>query len=151
MHKCVVFQTTFTLGPSALSIESYKVAELPPISEMVGTGFMTNETHIVAFGYFMDVCGKPDIYTCAASEAKEIQKLLTAVACEGWGPITPLYDRDFVEGVPSITLEELYERFAEEFEEPEMEPSKEAAEKTVEEATGKATEEEAGGGEEKET
>ena len=101
---------------------------------------MATKTHVIVFGHICEHWAKPEMFTCAASEAKEIEELLTAVACEGW-PIVPLSDRYFVEAVPSITLEELYERFAEAFEEPEIEPSKEAAEKA---AGGR------GGGEEKE-
>ena len=79
----------------------------------------------------MDRHAPPEIFTCSVAEANEIAELLVTVECEGLGPIERVPYTHFIEKVPSITLEELYERFAEEFEEPEIEPSKEAAEKAA--------------------
>jgi hypothetical protein len=64
---------------------------------------------------------QPEIFTCSAAEADEIQALLATVENEGDGPIGSLSYTEFVEQVAPITLAELRERFAEELEAADLE------------------------------
>jgi hypothetical protein len=82
---------------------------------------MATKTHVVIFKEAMDRNAQPEIFTCSAAEADEIQTLLATVENEGCGPIGSLSYMEFVEQVAPITLAELRERFAEELEAAELE------------------------------
>ena len=69
----------------------------------------------------MDRNAQPELFTCSAAEANEIEELLGTVENEGSGPIGSLSYTDFVEEVQTITLTELRERFAEELEAAQLE------------------------------
>jgi hypothetical protein len=62
----------------------------------------------------MDRNAQPEMFTCSADEADEIQELLGRVCNQGSGSIDSLSYTDFVEQVAPITLAELKERFADE-------------------------------------
>jgi hypothetical protein len=80
---------------------------------------MATKTHVVIFREVMDRNGPPEIFTCSAAEADEIEILLAAIESDGLGPIERVSYTEFVEQIASITVAELLERFPEEFEEPE--------------------------------
>jgi hypothetical protein len=82
---------------------------------------MATKTHIVIFKEAMDRNAQPELFTCSAAEANEIEELLGTVENEGSGPIGSLSYTDFVEEVQTITLTELRERFAEELEAAQLE------------------------------
>jgi hypothetical protein len=82
---------------------------------------MATKTHVVVFKESMDRYARPELFTCSAAEANEIEGLLGTVENEGSGPIGSLSYTDFVEQVAPITLAELRERFAEELEAAELE------------------------------
>jgi hypothetical protein len=82
---------------------------------------MATKTHIVIFKEAMDRNAQPELFTCSAAEADEIQTLLATVENEGSGPIGSLSYTEFVEQVAPITLAELRERFADELEAAELE------------------------------
>jgi hypothetical protein len=82
---------------------------------------MAEKTNIVIFKEAMDRNAQPELFTCSAAEADEIQVLLATVENEGSGPIGSLSYTEFVEQVSPITLAELRERFAEELEAAELE------------------------------
>jgi hypothetical protein len=82
---------------------------------------MAEKTSIVIFKEAMDRNAQPELFTCSAAEADEIQVLLATVENEGSGPIGSLSYTEFVEQVEPITLAELRERFAEELEAAELE------------------------------
>lgn len=84
-------------------------------------------THIVAFKEAMERYGQPEIYTCAAAEADDIQELLDKVCNEGCGPIDSLSYTEFVEQVEPITLADLKDRFADELAELEADEEEEEA------------------------
>jgi hypothetical protein len=81
---------------------------------------MSTKTHVVIFKEAMDRNAQPELFTCSAAEANEIEELLGTVENEGSGPIGSLSYTDFVEEVQTITLTELRERFAEELEAAEL-------------------------------
>jgi hypothetical protein len=82
---------------------------------------MATKTHVVIFKEAMDRNAQPEIFTCSATEANEIQLLLASVENEGSGPIGSLSYTEFVEEVKTITLAELRERFADELDAAELE------------------------------
>jgi hypothetical protein len=86
------------------------------------------QTHIVVFKEANERYAKPEIYTCAAKEADDIEELLDKVCDEGDGPIGSLSDTEFVEKVGTITLAELQDRFADELEAAKEEEEEEGAE-----------------------
>ena len=88
---------------------------------------MATKTHIVIFKEAMDRNAQPELFTCSAAEADEIQVLLATVENEGSGPIGSLSYTEFVEQVAPITLAELRERFAEELEAAELEAAEQEA------------------------
>ena len=69
----------------------------------------------------MDRNAQPELFTCSAAEADEIQVLLASVENEGSGPVGSLSYTEFVEKVETITLAELRDRFADELEAAELE------------------------------
>jgi hypothetical protein len=69
----------------------------------------------------MDRNAQPELFTCSAAEADEIQTLLATVENEGSGPIGSLSYTEFVEKAETITLAELRNRFADELEAAELE------------------------------
>lgn len=75
---------------------------------------MAIKTHVVVFKESMDRNAQPEMFTCSADEADEIQELLGRVCNQGSGSIDSLSYTDFVEQVAPITLAELKERFADE-------------------------------------
>jgi hypothetical protein len=84
-------------------------------------------THIVVFKEAMERYGQPEIYTCSAAEADDIQELLDKVCNQGGGPIDSLSYTEFVEQVEPITLAELKDRFADELAELEADEEEEEA------------------------
>jgi hypothetical protein len=82
---------------------------------------MATKTCVVIFRESMDRNAQPELFTCSAAEADEIQTLLATVENEGSGPIGSLPYTEFVEKVETITLAELRDRFADELEAAELE------------------------------
>jgi hypothetical protein len=88
---------------------------------------MATKTHVVVFKEAMDRNAQPELFTCSAAEAGEIQELLDRVCDQGSGPIYSLSYTEFVEQVAPITLNKLRERFADELAELEAEEEEEEA------------------------
>jgi hypothetical protein len=82
---------------------------------------MATKTCVVIFKESMDRNAQPELFTCSAAEADEIQVLLASVENEGSGPVGSLSYTEFVEKVETITLAELRDRFADELEAAELE------------------------------
>lgn len=82
---------------------------------------MATKTCVVIFRESMDRNAQPELFTCSAAEADEIQTLLATVENEGSGPIGSLSYTEFVEKAETITLAELRNRFADELEAAELE------------------------------
>src|SRR5258708_30303690 len=87
---------------------------MPPISKKRGSSFMATTTHVVVFKEALDRNAKPEIFTCTAAEASEIQELLDRVCNEGDGPVGSLSYTEFVEQVEPIALSQLKDRFEDE-------------------------------------